>query len=233
MRVFSTNSQLSAFDRLEIMALTFAFRVFRPLVKRYYLFRKLYNPNIHNEQHIFFFRNGKRLSKKFYKLLENVYPDTSLELQELVEKLRSGYSLSRFGDGEYAMMKGHVNQTVYFDRVTAAGQKKLFDVLKSANKKHLIAIINKDVVARQLTFSNAMSCFKNGQWFSPRSPIFSEYDEDMLRAYRSLSQSKERVYEAGLFRNSDELLHTSLWQGKDILYVTCLLYTSPSPRDRG
>lgn len=213
---------LNFIDKAEIIYLAIFLIMFRPIIKKVYLQRKVYNPIVYNESHVFFFRNGKRLIKKFKKILEsNGYPETSLDYGKLIEKLRSGYSFSRYGDGEYSIIRGKLNQRVYFDKATNTAKQKLIYVLENPIDNHLLGLIHPNVVAKQLTFANTLSMFTkvSSTGLKPRMPIFAEYDDQMLSVYNKLSKIPNNIFEAGLFRNIAQQQHSALWEDKDILYV--------------
>lgn len=213
---------LNVFDRLQMLLLVISFTAFRAFIRKYYLARKLYDPAVYNEKHVFFLRNGKRLSRKFKCILaENGYPETSLDFDLLVEKLRSGCSLSRFGDGEYAIIKGKTNSRIYFDRATRQAKHRLLQVLQEPIDNHLLGMIHPDVVVNQLSFVNVLSAFNrvSSTGLRCRMPMFAEYDEESLQIYRRLKDSPRPVFETGSFRNTSREQQERLWEGKDILYV--------------
>ncbi len=229
MSCFSKTAPFNAIDKGQLLGLVIFLKLFRRQLRARYIASNAYDPKVYNERHEFYFRNGKRLIDKCAHLLaSHGYPEISREYDQYVEKLRDGYSLSRFGDGEFAILKAPVGQRVYFDRVTADGKDRLMRVLRSTNQKHLLGLIHSDVISRQLTFANAMSLLKKhpATWIKPRMPIFSEYDKDILEAYRALTDQSERIVEAGLFRNRGQQKHVEIWQDKDVLYVTGSAKTS-------
>jgi len=220
---------LNAIDRLQLTLLALNFKVFQGLIKKYYLHRQLYDPRVFNESHTYYFRNGKRLIKKCTAVIEKSgYPETSVDFALLINKLRDGHSYSRFGDGEYSIIMSKEDQQVYFDTATTEARERLLRVFREPADQHLIGIISEQTLVKRLTFANAVSKFKNTSATGLRSrmPLFSEYGEILLTLYGQLAQKSELVFEAGLFRNTNEQQHKTLWRDKDILYVTGSLQTS-------
>ena len=160
------------------------------------------------------------------------YPETSLDLDKLINKLRDGYSFSRFGDGEYSMIMSPENNKIYFDHTTNEARERLLRLLQNPVEKHLIGIISKETLTNQLTFANALSAFRNFKiqvseaechYFLNMTKYFSQYIISYLSARR-------KCFEAGLFRNTAEEKHREIWDRRDVLYVTGSIETS---RDHG
>lgn len=216
-------------DYIKILFLVLSYVVLKPFISTYYTRRKILNSHNRDLRKLFYTRNGEGLVAKSKKILEeNEYPETCRDYEKLLIMLRDGYSFSRFGDGEYSMLQSKLNRVVYFDKATDFAKQKLQDVLQKPVKKHLIGLIEDDVVANQLTFANALSVFfrtkKTG--FVPRMPIFSEYSDEMLTLYKGSGRTAEDIFETGLFRNTVYERHLFLWKEKEILYVTGSSQTS-------
>ncbi|WP_022952051.1 GT-D fold domain-containing glycosyltransferase [Leucothrix mucor] len=216
-------------DDLKILLLVFIYKIFKPVINRNYTKRKILNSKNKELRKLFYTRNGKSLVVKSKKILEdNNYPETCDDYEKLLNMLRDGYSFSRFGDGEYSMLQSKRDRPVYFDKSTDFAKQKLQEVLRKPVKKHLIGLIEDDVVVNQLTFANALSIFfrtkKTG--FLPRMPIFSEYRDDALALYKCPERAREHIFETGIFRNTVYERHLFLWREKDILYVTGSSQTS-------
>lgn len=214
--------RLNALDKLYVITIAIYFRIFKWAIGWYYLKKGYWCESGPNLSIVFFIRNASKTIDKFSNLLkEHGYPRVSTSNNELLTKIREGYSLSRFGDGEYAILKANIGNRVYFDTATLGAKKRLLEVLTSPIEKHVVALIHEDVVASQLIFSNVLSQFKSikSLFYGARMPIFSEFDNDMLALYRSLGE-RPCVYEAGLLRNSTHAEHISLWGERNVLYVT-------------
>ena len=95
---------INVLDRIQIILLALTIKIFKHLYKKIYLYKGLYDPSVLNESHIFYFRNGKRIIKKCSDIIdENSYPNVCEDYVLLVEKLRAGASLSRFGGGDFQL----------------------------------------------------------------------------------------------------------------------------------
>lgn len=90
-----------------------------------------------------FFRDGKKSMywnlNKF--MLSNNLGDKRWNIrdkEETVEKILQGYSISRYGDGEFSMIISPKN--ISFQEYDSILSKKLFEVLNSSLENHLVAI---------------------------------------------------------------------------------------------
>lgn len=216
-------TQLSRLDYTKILLLAVTFQVFKALIKKSYIRRKLLNINNTDIKKIFFTRNGGELISKFELILENnKYPVTNKDYEQLLAMIRDGYSFSRYGDGEYSMLQSKPNKPVYFDTATPFAKKRLQEVLERPVDKHLIGLIEGSVVVNQLSFTNVLSIFSRIKTtgLRPRMPILAEYSAEMLRLYSCSGRSDAHIFETGLFRNTVYERHLYLWKERDILYVT-------------
>lgn len=221
-KVSSSPDSTNLVDKLNIGSLVVCLLLFRPFIKLYYLNKKIYNPSVYNEKHVFFFRNGKRLIQKFKTILErHHYPDASLDYALFLEKIAEGFSFSRFGDGEYSIINGKLGSKVYFDRATRRGREQLIEVFGVSVEKHAIGLLRADVVARQLSFANAQSYFRKilTTGFKCRMPIFAEYTALMLSLYRSAADNDRVVFDTGIIRATKRRQHLQIWKDHDVLFV--------------
>jgi hypothetical protein len=214
--------KVSSVNKLHIFLLALFFKLFQPLIRFYYLKKGYWQTSGPSLSIIFFIRTGKNLIGLFSNTLrQSGYPKVNLSYEELLGKVRSGYSFSRFGDGEFSIIKAKNYNAVYFDTATPKAKEALLRVLVEPTSKHMVGVIHEDVVASQLSFANALSQFKNLKSIinGPRMPLLAEYDRDMLDVYSQLCK-RGYVFEAGLIRNTSHKQHEELWLGRAVLYVT-------------
>lgn len=193
------STTVSLFDKFYLVTLAIFYKTFSPLIR---LFSALFWQAGNNLSVIFFIKTSPKLIGKFSQILRlKGYPVVNQSIDDFVSKVNEGYSISRFGDGEYSMLKADVNSVVYFDTATHVAKEQLLKVLTQTEEKHLIALIHEDVVASQLPFANALSMFKGKFRFTkPRMPLLSEFEPDMLSLYAQCA-SRDCVFETGVLRN--------------------------------
>lgn len=217
------NLKFNGLDKLQLILLALFYSIARPWIKRHYLLKKRYDPASSNARNTFYRRNGKRLINKANNILEVCgYPEVSRNQERIILLLREGYSLSRIGDGEYSIIQGHDNQLVYYEKATPEGRERLLRVLSKPQPRHLIAMIAREIVASGMPFANARSIFKNIRTtgFRSRMPLFSEFDEPLLSLYSQTHRKGEEIFNSGIFRHIKQELLQTLWNDKDVLFVT-------------
>ena len=150
--------KVSSVNKLHIFLLALFFKLFQPLIRFYYLKKGYWQTSGPSLSIIFFIRTGKNLIGLFSNTLrQSGYPKVNLSYEELLGKVRSGYSFSRFGDGEFSIIKAKDYNAVYFDTATPKAKEALLRVLVEPTSKHMVGVIHEDVVASQLSFANALS----------------------------------------------------------------------------
>jgi hypothetical protein len=142
------------------------------------------------------------------------YPNVINELETL-QKILQGYSISRYGDGEFALANGRNCVSQEFD---CKLQKELQDILQSGTTdKCLVAIPP----------LNDPRLLKSHYWLKgKRKESYSKFLNIKSTYYSSFVSRPDNI--TGLHNKEYYDMYKSIWSGKDIILITSLSeYSTP------